>query len=53
MSLKKVDISIGLIKLNSSFVCLKELASPIKISLNFLEVRKKIMKQQLNVLEER
>ena len=34
MSLKKVDISIGLIKLNSSFVCLKRTSQPYK---NFIE----------------
>ena len=34
MSLKKVDISIGLIKLNSSFVCLKRTSQPFK---NFIE----------------
>ena len=34
MTLKKVDISIGLIKLNSSFVCLKRTSQPFK---NFIE----------------
>ncbi len=34
MSLKKVEISIGLIKLNSSFVCLKRISQPYK---NFIE----------------
>ena len=34
MSLKKVEISIGLIKLKSSFVCLKRTSQPYK---NFIE----------------
>ena len=34
MSLKKIDISIGLIKLNSSFVCLKRTSQPFE---NFIE----------------
>ena len=34
MSLKKIEISIGLIKLNSSFVCLKRTSQPYK---NFIE----------------
>ena len=53
MSLKKVEISIGLIKLNSSFVCLKRTSQPYKNFIEFPGGKKKIMKQQFNVLKEK
>ena len=60
MSLKKVDISIGLIKLNSSFVCLKRTSQPYKDFIEFpggkkrnnetaIQCLKREIKEELNI----
>ena len=60
MSLKKVDISIGLIKLNSSFFCLKRTSHPYKIFIEFpggkkrnnetaIQCLKREIKEELNI----